>query len=172
MKDLVSRASRFAVRAHEGHLRKYHGSPYITHPARVARAARKAGLSDEAIAAAWLHDVVEDVGVTIEEVKNLFGERVSFLVWSLSDLTPKSEGNRALRKSLYARKLHKSRDPEVHTIKTLDILDNAPGIKADDPGKFWRVYLKEAKDLAEALDLAHEGPKKTLLEVLEDLEGK
>ncbi|MGZ2224894.1 hypothetical protein [Glutamicibacter nicotianae] len=58
-KSLVELAKAIAVRAHEGQVDKL-GAAYIGHPARVAGHARAFGGSPEAIAAAWLHDVIED----------------------------------------------------------------------------------------------------------------
>ncbi len=165
---LVRLARSFAFEGHRGHLRKYTGAPYITHPARVARAAKWWGLSEEAIAAAWLHDVVEDCGITFEELEEKFGPRVSFLVDATSDLNrEKGPGNpRAKRKAAYAAKIHAVRDYEAHMIKGLDILDNAPGIKKHDPDKFWEVYRDEARNLASKLDLADAELRNRLADVL------
>lgn len=63
--DLVLAARRVAVRAHQGQTDKG-GAPYIGHPARVARLVSMATTSQSAIAAAWLHDVVEDTDVTLD----------------------------------------------------------------------------------------------------------
>lgn len=68
-KSLVELAKATAVRAHEGQVDKL-GAAYIGHPARVAGHARALGGSPEAIAAAWLHDVIEDCEVSAEDLRN------------------------------------------------------------------------------------------------------
>lgn len=68
-KSLVELAKAIAVRAHEGQVDKL-GAAYIGHPARVAGHARAFGGSPEAIAAAWLHDVIEDCEVSAEDLRN------------------------------------------------------------------------------------------------------
>ncbi|WP_394253532.1 HD domain-containing protein [Arthrobacter pityocampae] len=72
MKDLVTTANIVAASAHDGQSDKA-GAPYITHPARVAAAAQDAApahLAEEAEAVGWLHDVVEDTSVTIEQLRD------------------------------------------------------------------------------------------------------
>ncbi len=82
MMELVSEASTFAVKAHDGMRRKRAGLPYILHPMEVAVIVSTMTSSQEVIAAAMLHDVVEDAGVTIQEVEERFGKRVAELVGS------------------------------------------------------------------------------------------
>lgn len=77
---LKEKAKQFATEAHAGQLRKSSNEPYITHPIRVAKRLEDAGLSDELIAAGYLHDVVEDTLVEIEEIEHEFGEEVAELV--------------------------------------------------------------------------------------------
>lgn len=83
--DLVAEAYRLAANAHEGQLRKDNGSPYITHPLTVANLLHDAGFGDEVIAAALLHDVVEDTEMDSDELSARFGERVAELVEALSE---------------------------------------------------------------------------------------
>ena len=83
--DLVAEAYRLAADAHEGQLRKGDGSPYITHPVAVAELLHEAGFDDEVIAAALLHDVVEDTEMGPDEIAERFGERVAELVEALSE---------------------------------------------------------------------------------------
>lgn len=71
MKDFATTANIIAATAHDGQTDKA-GAPYITHPARVAAAARDAApahLAEQAEAVGWLHDVVEDTSVTIEQLR-------------------------------------------------------------------------------------------------------
>ena len=80
--ELVSRAIIFATKAHDQMRRKNSEVPYIVHPLEAAVIVSTMTSDQEVIAAAVLHDVVEDTGVTIEEVYKEFGEYVRFLVAS------------------------------------------------------------------------------------------
>ena len=81
MMELVSEAVIFAVKAHDGMHRKK-GSPYILHPMEAAVIVGTMTDDQELIAAAALHDVVEDAGITLEEIEGKFGKRVRELVES------------------------------------------------------------------------------------------
>lgn len=78
--ELVSRAIIFATKAHDGMRRKKGTSPYIMHPLEAAVIAASMTDDQEVISAAVLHDVVEDAGVSLDEILGEFGERVKFLV--------------------------------------------------------------------------------------------
>ena len=80
--ELVSEAIAFAVRAHDGMRRKKSEAPYILHPMEAAVIVGTMSDDQNPIAAAALHDVVEDAGVTIEEIEEKFGKRVRELVGS------------------------------------------------------------------------------------------
>ena len=80
--ELVSEALAFAVKAHDGMRRKKSDAPYILHPMEAAVIVGTMSDDQNLIAAAALHDVVEDAGVTIEEVEAKFGKRVRELVES------------------------------------------------------------------------------------------
>ena len=80
--ELVSEAIMFAVAAHDGMRRKKSETPYILHPMEAAVIVGTMSDDQELIAAAALHDVVEDAGITIEEVEAKFGKRVRALVGS------------------------------------------------------------------------------------------
>lgn len=80
--ELVSEAIIFAAKAHDGMRRKKNQSPYILHPMEAAVIVGTMTDDQELIAAAALHDVVEDAGITIEEVEAKFGRRVRELVAS------------------------------------------------------------------------------------------
>ena len=82
MMELVSEAVAFAVKAHDGMRRKKSEAPYILHPMEAAVIVGTMTDEQSIIAAAALHDVVEDAGVSIEEVGEKFGERVKELVGS------------------------------------------------------------------------------------------
>ena len=80
--ELVSNAIIFAVKAHDGMRRKKSNVPYILHPMEAATIVGSMTDDQELIAAAVLHDVVEDAGVCIEEIEDRFGKRVRLLVES------------------------------------------------------------------------------------------
>jgi myo-inositol-1(or 4)-monophosphatase len=80
--ELVSEAVTFAVKAHDGMRRKKSQSPYILHPLEAAVIVGTMTDDQNVIAAAVLHDVVEDTDVTIEEIEERFGKRVKSLVQS------------------------------------------------------------------------------------------
>ena len=104
MPDLAYRAMMFAREVHAGQERKYTGNPYTDHLAEVAGIVGTVANTDEmgegggdiAIAVSWLHDCVEDQGITEQELGSQFGMRVARGVMLLSDL---EVGNRAVRKS-------------------------------------------------------------------------
>lgn len=85
---LVTRAAAYAAEAHVLQRRKVGEEPYINHPLRVAQMAAEAGLDAAAIAAALLHDVVEDTECSIEDVAELFPPRVTDLVRRLTKWWP------------------------------------------------------------------------------------
>ena len=80
--ELVSEAIAFAVKAHDGQRRKKSESPYILHPLEAAVIVGTMSDDQNLIAAAVLHDVVEDAGIRIEEIEEKFGARVRELVES------------------------------------------------------------------------------------------
>ncbi|HZO89164.1 MAG TPA: bifunctional (p)ppGpp synthetase/guanosine-3',5'-bis(diphosphate) 3'-pyrophosphohydrolase [Chthonomonadaceae bacterium] len=83
--DLVRRAFAFACERHEGQTRNS-GEPYITHPVEVTEILADLEMDEQTLAAGLLHDVIEDCGVTVEELAREFGEDVAHLVESLSKL--------------------------------------------------------------------------------------
>ena len=83
---LAHEAYEFAREAHEGQERKGDGSPYINHPTELARLLTAAGHDDqELLAAAFLHDVVEDTDTTLEEIEEAFGSGVHDLVDAMTE---------------------------------------------------------------------------------------
>jgi myo-inositol-1(or 4)-monophosphatase len=82
---LVAKASAFAAYAHDGQFRKGSAIPYIVHPMEAMAIAASMTNDPEVLAAAALHDVIEDCGVTEEEIRLRFGKRVAQLVASVSE---------------------------------------------------------------------------------------
>lgn len=141
---MINKAYQFANNAHKGQFRKYTGEPYITHPAEVATIVSKVTACPDTIAAAYLHDVIEDCGVTGDELKQVgFSDKTVALVVQLSDVSKPEDGNRALRKKL-DREAYINATPEAQTIKLADMISNAISIVAFDPS-FAKVYVKECQ---------------------------
>jgi (p)ppGpp synthase/HD superfamily hydrolase len=153
---LVETARVFAGAAHRavGQLRKYTNEPYIVHPAEVASiVAQVPGATEEMIAAAWLHDVVEDTKVTIDDVHLYFGADVAKLVFWLTDASKPEDGNRAARKAI--DRAHIAAAPaEAQTIKLADLISNTKSIVAHDEA-FAKIYLEEKRMLLEVMTKGH-----------------
>jgi len=99
--SLVKKAYAFAEEAHKDEKRES-GDPYITHSLAVAETVQKWGLDDSSVAAALLHDVVEDTNFTLKDIEKRFGKEVAFLV----------DGLTKLKKIQYPE-----RDPNVETLR-------------------------------------------------------
>ena len=151
---LAERAELFARAAHgaTGQKRKYIGEPYAVHLEEVAALVAEHGGDEAMVAAAWLHDVVEDTEITLDEVERHFGSDVAGLVFALTDVSRPEDGNRATRKELDRQHVAKG-SPRAKTIKLADIISNISTIAAFDPG-FAKVYLPER---ARVLDVLEEG---------------
>jgi (p)ppGpp synthase/HD superfamily hydrolase len=147
--SLVREALTFAARAHDGRLRKYVGRPYVSHPIAVARLVTRFEHDDSMIAAALLHDVVEDCGVPAAEIGLRFGADVGALVSDLTDVSRPEDGNRARRKAI-DRAHTAAASPRAKTIKALDLVHNSYSIVRFDP-QFARVYLDEKAQILEVL---------------------
>lgn len=164
MVDLV-KVRKFAIAAHTGHFRKYTNEPYIVHPAAVAKTIRDIGGTREMIAAAWLHDTVEDTDATIQEIRENFGRQVAFYVDQLTD--PVVIGNRATR--IAAALEHTAKMVcEVQSIKLADIHDNSRTICKYDP-QFALVWGAEKQNQLRYLDRGDPQLFKLVTKTLETL---
>ncbi len=160
---LEFRAQDFATAAHGRihHVRKYTGLPYWHHPQAVAELVRGVPHTEAMLAAAWLHDTVEDTGVSLADIRETFGEEVATLVGSLTDVSKPGDGNRAVRKTMDRAHLAEA-PPEAKTVKLADLIDNGRSIASHD-AKFAAVYFEEKRQLLPVLksgdpglwDLAH-----------------
>lgn len=149
--ELVEKARVFATAAHASaaQLRKYTNEPYIVHPREVARIVGTIPHSYEMLAAAWLHDVVEDTGVTLEVIREEFGNDVATLVGWLTDVSRPEQGNRATRKAI--DRAHTAMAPaDAQTIKLADLISNCTSIVEHD-ATFAKTYLEEKRLLLEVL---------------------
>ena len=150
--DIVRKAQVYAMAAHAavGQRRKYTGEPYIVHPAEVAKiVAGVPGATPDMVAAAWLHDVVEDTGCTFNDIHMGFGIDIATLVGWLTDVSKPEDGPRWYRKKLDRE--HTAQAPaEAQTIKLADLISNTKSIMAHDE-KFAKVYLEEKRLLLDVM---------------------
>lgn len=142
-RGIVRLASLVAEAAHRGQVRKYTGEPYINHPREVADIVRSVAHTDEMIAAAWLHDVLEDTQLSADALRVLVGESVVSLVRQLTDVSKPSDGNRATRKAMDRAHLAAA-SPEAKTVKLADLISNTSSIVRYDP-EFAVTYLAEKR---------------------------
>lgn len=154
MSDIVEQAKNYATSAHQriDQRRKYSNQPYQVHLGAVANLVATVNDDEEMIAAAWLHDVVEDTPATLEDLESEFGQDIMHLVRELTDISLPSDGNRAKRKTIDRLHIAKA-SPRAKTIKLADLIDNCKDITKHDP-RFARVYLAE---MSELLDILSDG---------------
>ena len=145
--ELVDRAKEFAKEAHKDQVRKYTGEPYFVHCEAVAKILQENDIYpehfkiEEVIAAAYLHDTVEDCDTTIEDIEKEFGKKVAILVDELTNKSQEKDGNRAARKKIDRDRL-KNASNAAKTIKLADLISNTSSIAEHDK-KFAKVYLRE-----------------------------
>ena len=151
MSELVGRAAEFARHAHGAidQRRKYTNQPFIVHPEAVAGLVASVTQDPATIAAAWLHDVVEDTPVTIDEVRHEFGNDVAQLVADLTDVSQRSDGNRQQRNAI-DREHTAGADPRAMTVKLADVIDNVRDMAKQDPD-YAPVYCRDKEMLLEVL---------------------
>lgn len=163
---LVAKALAFATEAHSSinQVRKYTGDPYIVHPVEVMEIVRSVPHTDEMLAAALLHDTIEDTPVTREEIQREFGDRVAALVMELTDQC--HEGNRAARKAAEAVRLG-TISPEAQTVKLADFISNTQSIVVGSPG-FAKVYLREKLQVLKVMTAGDATLYRKALDLIED----
>ncbi len=138
--SLILRAYAVARRAHEGQVRRT-GDPYISHPLAVAHILAGYGLDAETIAAALLHDALEDTDLTLEQVRADFGETVAELIDGVTKLDRVSYGNLEEAQAATIRKMviAMARDVRVLLIKLADRLHNVRTLYALPEEKQLRI---------------------------------
>jgi (p)ppGpp synthase/HD superfamily hydrolase len=156
----VREAVRFAAAMHGEQTRKYTHEPYVFHPVEVMKIVDLfvpwyAVEREDLLVAALLHDTVEDTNVTIDEVAHRFGPNVARIVAGLTDVSTKSDGNRAARKKI-DREHTWSQAWDVQTVKCADIVSNARSVGQFDPD-FAEVYLQEKALLLNGMTQADQG---------------
>ena len=135
-KKLIKKAFDLANSSHKKIMRKS-GEPYIIHPISVAKIVSKdIGLGPTAIASALLHDVVEDTDVTLDDIKNSFGEKISIIIDGLTKISEIVDTNKSKQAENFRKMLLTlSNDINVILIKIADRLDNMRSLE----------YLSERK---------------------------
>ena len=164
---LIERAYLVANEAHRSQNRKS-GEPYIVHPVSVACILAELGMDSDSIAAALLHDVVEDTPVTLEEMRKQFGDSVAHLVDGVTKLGKIEYSSREESQAENLRKMMISmdRDIRVMIIKLADRLNNMRTLWAVPPEK---QLIKAHETMEIYAPLAHRLGIRTVKEELEDL---
>jgi len=138
--DLITKAEEFATKKHKGQTRKFSGEPYIVHPKQVAKNVAKAGGSDEQIAAAWLHDTIEDTATTYKELVDEFGSTVAKLV---KELTSPKIKDKSKKGEIYAKEMN-AMSSKALDIKWADRAANVSNLSSE-PEPFATKYAKETR---------------------------
>ncbi|MBQ9184499.1 MAG: bifunctional (p)ppGpp synthetase/guanosine-3',5'-bis(diphosphate) 3'-pyrophosphohydrolase [Bacteroidales bacterium] len=163
--DLLDRAIIFAVRAHAGTERRGKGFPYIIHPMEAVEIVSTMTSDQELLAAAALHDTVEDTEVTVEQIREEFGDRIASIVAAESDDTESGLSWRE-RKQLALNKLA-SAPRDVKIVAMGDKLSNMRAIARDyevQGDALWSLF--HASDPSD-----HAWRYRSLLEAFRELEG-
>ena len=168
MTNLIANAASFAGFAHgySRQLRKYTNDPYPIHLMEVADIVSSVTDDEEIIAAAWLHDVVEDTEVTHKILLSTCPPRVVQFVMEVTDVSKLEDGNRAVRKAIDRQHLAKA-SPEGQTIKLADLISNTASITQHDPG-FAKVYLAEKRALMSVLTKGNKTLYNRCIAILEE----
>ncbi len=163
---LVEKAYEFAKNAHEGHVR-YSGEPYFIHPSAVAKHLAELGLDAHTVAAALLHDAIEDAKATPEEVEKEFGAEVLFLVEGVTKLGKhKYQGGERHAESLRRLLVATSADVRVLIIKLADRYHNMMTLEHVPEAKRKRIALETLEIYAPIADRLGMGSMKKELEDL------
>ena len=167
--DLLDRAIRFAVDAHAGTERRGKGFPYIVHPMEAVAIVSTMTPDQELLAAAALHDTVEDTGVTVEQLRAAFGERVAKLVEEESDVFVEGlsdeESWHGRKQAAIDRLSRASRDAKMVALG--DKLSNMRAIARDYALRgdaFWSLFHVTERS-------EHEWHYRGLADALRELEG-
>ena len=139
--DLITKAFNFAKQAHKG-VRRLSGEPYIMHPIAVAHiVCREIGLGSTSICSALLHDVVEDTEYTVEDIENMFGQKIAQIVDGLTKISGGIFGEQASAQAENFKKLllTMSEDIRVILIKIADRLHNMRTLESQPANKQYKI---------------------------------
>ena len=163
--NLLDRAYRTAEHYHAGQTR-ISGEPYITHPLAVATILAELGMTETTLAAALLHDTVEDTSYTLDQLRADFGDEIAQLVDGVTKLDKMQYGASAKAETLRKMVIAMSRDIRVLLIKLADRLHNMRTIDYLRPDKRQRIASETLEIFA---PLAHRLGMNTIKWELEDL---
>ncbi len=185
--EIIDKAFNFAKQAHKG-VRRLSGEPYIMHPIAVAQiACEEIGLGSTSICAALLHDVVEDTDYTVEDIQNIFGDKIAQIVNGLTKISGGIFGDKASAQAASFKKLllTMSNDIRVILIKISDRLHNMRTLGSQLPNKQYKIAgetlyiyaplanrlgLNKVKEELEDLSFRYEQPD-SYREIQEKLRG-
>lgn len=142
---MIRKAAVFAAKAHQGAVRKGGSIPYITHPLDTALIVSSLTEDEELIAAAVLHDTIEDAGVTFEEIEKEFGARVAVLV--AAETEDKSKSWKERKQATIARLAHAGRDEKILALgdKLSNLRNTARDYLLAGDAVFERFNMKEKR---------------------------
>lgn len=161
----IQEALSFAIKSHLQQNRKFIDLPYIIHPIEMAsRLSAIENITIEQIIAALLHDVVEDCGVSLQEIEKLFGTLIMEHVYQLTDPATKEDGNRNRRLEINFAHF-KLADYKTQDIKMTDLISNTRSIIFCDP-QFCSVYVPVLEKITEHLQSIAEHLNPSLLDCL------
>lgn len=155
MHPLVYKARIYAMAAHAAvkQRRNYTGLPYITHPEEVANLLASVGCSEEEQAGAFLHDVIEDTGITYEDILNEFGFEVAEMVRTNTNIAKPEDGKRSVRAAINRAHKATGKSSSQH-ISVGDIISNIRTLVSLQP-RFAKVYVPEKWEAQKLFVLAH-----------------
>ena len=139
--EIITKAFNFAKQAHKG-VKRLSGEPYILHPIAVAQiACGEMGLGSTSICAALLHDVVEDTDYTVDDISNIFGEKIAQIVDGLTKISGGIFGDKASAQAENFKKLllTMSEDIRVILIKICDRLHNMRTLDSQPANKQYKI---------------------------------
>lgn len=159
--EILERITDFGDQAHGEQMRKYAPDRYMVHPVRVMQKTREYTDDIAVLAAALLHDVLEDTQVGKQEINAFLHEllptksvaKAVAIIEDLTDVYIKENYQKLNRRERKAKELERLRNiqPDSQTVKYADILDNTLEIVEKDPA-FARVYLREVKEVLKVLN--------------------
>lgn len=176
METILEQVKVFADKCHGEQMRRYSPDRYIVHPLRVMEICSEYTTDVTVLAAAILHDVLEDTPVTKKQLHEFLlglmakeqADKTIQLVEELTDVYIKADypkWNRRKRKNKEAERLEKT-SAEAQTIKYADIIDNAPEITEKDP-QFAKKFLPEYRALLRTITKGNPGLYERAVETIE-----
>lgn len=176
MEDVLKKIIEFTDRAHGSQTRKYSPDRYIVHPVRVMDQCRQYSDDIAVLAAALMHDVLEDTPTTKEEMREFLlsimdeatADRAVDLVVELTDVYVKANYPKMNRRTRKAKERDRiaTTSADSQTIKYADIIDNCKEIVREDPD-FADVFLRECQQLLQRMDTGNTKLKQIAIDTVE-----